>query len=62
LINSSFPKRLVTRNPSARLFKGPPTQPELMDPPFYLAFHYPRLFQDLYVFGDGGLGRAESSA
>jgi hypothetical protein len=52
----------MTRNPSTRLFKGPPAQPELVDSPFHLAFHYPGLFQYLQVLGNCGLGGAELSA
>lgn len=52
----------MTRNPSASLLKGFPAQPKLMDAPFYLAFHYPGLFQHFQVLRNGGLGRAELAA
>jgi hypothetical protein len=52
LINGSFPERLMSRNPSARLFKGFPAQSELMDPSFNPAFHYSRVFQDFQVLGN----------
>jgi hypothetical protein len=59
LIDSSFPERLMTRNPSARRLKGFPAQPELMDAPSHLTLYYPGLFQHFQVLGDGGLGGAE---
>jgi hypothetical protein len=62
LIKGSFPERLMTCNPSARLFKGFPAQPELMDSPFHLAFHYPSSFQNFQVLGNCGLGGAELPA
>jgi hypothetical protein len=62
LIDGAFPKRLMTRNPSARLLKGFPAQPEVMNAAFYIAFHYPGLFQHFQVFGDGGLGGAKLAA
>jgi hypothetical protein len=52
----------MTCNPSARLLKGFVAQPEMMDAPFYIAFHYPSLFQHFQVFGNCGLSGAESAA
>lgn len=62
MIDGSLPECLMARNPSGRLFKGFPTQPEVMDTPFHLAFHYAGLFQHSEVLGNGGLGRAELAA
>lgn len=62
MISSSFPKRLMTCNPSARLFEGYTAQPKMMDAPVHLAFDYPCTFEDFQVFGNGGLGGAESLA
>jgi hypothetical protein len=59
LIDSSFPERLMACNPSARLFKSRPAQPELMDAAFHIAFHYPGVFEHFQVLGNGGLGGTE---
>ena len=59
MIDSSFPERLMACYPSARLFKGRPAQPELMDAAFHIAFHYPGVFEHFQVLGNGGLGRTE---
>ena len=62
MISSSFPKRLMTCNPSPRLFEGSPAQPKMMEAAFDFTLDYPGTFQDFQVFGNGGLGGAEVSA
>src|SRR5207302_11428216 len=61
-VDRAFPKGLVTRNPSARLFQPPLAQPEPMDAPFDGALDETGLLEDLQVSRNGGLGGAEPAA
>jgi len=61
-IDRAFPKSLVTRNPSARLFELPLAQPEPMDAPFDGALDETGPLEDLQVSRNGGLRGAEPAA
>src|SRR6185437_8606275 len=62
LIGSAFPEGLLTRNPSAGLFKGLASQPEPMDAALHPSLYDSGFFQHFEVLGNGGLGRAELAA
>jgi len=61
-VDRAFPKSLVTRNPSARLFELPLAQPEPMDAPFDGSLDETGPFEDLQVSRNGGLRGAEPAA